>query len=55
MVAQYRGLLLDGRMVYVLLGTVPPPTAREIDRRAENAARLFLRLYVTATRSVTTK
>ena len=45
MVAHYRGLLLADRMVYVLLGTVAPPTAREIDRRAAEAARLFLRLY----------
>src|SRR5215510_1170441 len=45
MVAHYRGLLLGDRMVYVLLGTVPPPSAREIHRQAEEAAHLFLRLY----------
>src|SRR5215813_187000 len=45
MVAQYRGLLLGDRMVYVLLDTVPPPTPGEINHRADEAARLFLRLY----------
>ena len=45
MLAHYRGLLLGDRMVYVLLGMVLRPTAREIDHRAEEAARLFLRLY----------
>src|SRR5262245_7554468 len=45
MVAHYRGLLLRDRMVYILLGIVPPPTAREIERWAEQAARLFLELY----------
>jgi AcrR family transcriptional regulator len=46
MVAHYRGLLLGDQMVYILLGTVKPPTATEIGRRAQNAALLFLRLYV---------
>ena len=55
MVAHYRGLLLGDRMVYVLLGTVPPPTAREIDHRAGEAARLFLRLYGRGTSTVTTQ
>jgi AcrR family transcriptional regulator len=55
MVAHYRGLLLVDRMVYVLLGTVPPPTAREIDRRADEAARIFLKLYARETSTVTTR
>jgi AcrR family transcriptional regulator len=55
MVARFRGLLLGDGMVYVLLGTVPPPTAREIGCRAADAARLFLRLYATATSTDTTK
>jgi len=45
MVSNYRGLLLSDLMVHVLLGTVLPPTAKEIDHRADEAARLFLRLY----------
>src|SRR5215471_15952869 len=53
MVAHYRGLLLGDRMVYVLLGTARPPTSREIDRRADEAARLFLRLYGKGTGTVT--
>jgi AcrR family transcriptional regulator len=55
MVAHYRGLLLGDRMVYVLLGTVPPPTTREIGRRAEEAAHLFLKLYGKRTRTLTTR
>jgi len=55
MVAHYRGLLLGDRMVYVLLGTARPPTAREIDSRAEKAARLFLRLYGKGTGTATTQ
>jgi AcrR family transcriptional regulator len=55
MIAHYRGLLLGDRMVYVLLGMVPPPTAREIERRAEQAARLFLVLHARSTRTVITK
>jgi AcrR family transcriptional regulator len=50
MVAHYRGLLLGDRMVYVLLGTVPPPSTTEIDRQAEEAAHLFLRLFGKGTR-----
>jgi AcrR family transcriptional regulator len=50
MVAHYRGLLLADRMVYVLLGTVPPPSTTEIDRQAEEAAHLFLRLFGKGTR-----
>jgi len=53
MVAHYRDLLLGDRMVYVLLGTAAPPTPREIDRRADDAARLFLRLYGKGTGTVT--
>src|SRR5262249_10245929 len=55
MVAHYRGLLLGDRMVYVLLGTVPPPTDKEIGSRAENAARLFLRLYGNGASTATTQ
>src|SRR5215475_1228379 len=55
MVARYRGLLLGDRMVYVLLGTVAPSTAREIDRRSRDAARLFLRLYGKGTGNVMTR
>jgi AcrR family transcriptional regulator len=55
MLAHYRGLLLGDRMVYVLLGTVPPPTSREMDHRAGEAARLFLRLYGKGTGAVTTQ
>src|SRR5215475_13560619 len=50
MVAHYRGLLLGDRMVYVLLGTVPPLSAKEIDRQAEEAVQLFLRLHGKGTR-----
>jgi AcrR family transcriptional regulator len=53
--AHYRGLLLGDRMVYVLLGMVPRPTAREIDHRAEEAARLFLRLYGKGNSTVATQ
>jgi AcrR family transcriptional regulator len=55
MLAHYRGLLLGDRMVYVLLGMVPRPTAREIDHRAEEAARLFLRLYGKGNSTATTQ
>jgi len=54
MVARYRGLLLGDRMVYVLLGTVRPPAPREINRLAEEAARIFVRLYGNSARTVTT-
>jgi len=54
MIAHYRGLLLGDR-VYVLLGTSPPPTPKEIDHRAREAARLFLRLYGKETRAATTR
>ena len=55
MIAHYRGLLLGDRMVYVLLGMVPRPTAREIDHRAGEAARLFLRLYGKGNSTITTQ
>ena len=55
MIAHYRGLLLGDRSVYVLLGTTTPPTAKEIDHRAREAARLFLRLYGKETRAATTR
>jgi hypothetical protein len=55
MIAHYRGLLLGDRSVYVLLGTTPPPTSKEIDQRAREAARLFLRLYGKETRTATTR
>jgi len=45
MVAHYRGLLLGDRMVYVLLGILLRPTAKEIEHRAAEAARLFVKLY----------
>ena len=45
MVSHYLGLLWGDLMVWILLGTVPVPNAREIDRRADEVARLFLGLH----------
>lgn len=45
MIARYQALLWGDLLVWLLLGTTPPPTAKEIRHRAEEAARLFLRLY----------
>jgi AcrR family transcriptional regulator len=55
MVAHYRGLLLRDGMVYILLGTVTPPTAREIKHWATDAARLFVSLYGKGTGAATTQ
>src|SRR5258707_3148817 len=45
MMSHYLGLLWGDLRVWVLLGTAPPPHAKEISHRAEEAARLFLSLY----------
>ncbi len=45
MMSHYQGLLWGNLFVWVLLGTTPPPGAKEIGHRAEEAARIFLRLY----------
>jgi AcrR family transcriptional regulator len=45
MVAHYQGLLWGDLMVWVLLGTAPVPTAKEIRLRADEAARCFLVLF----------
>jgi len=44
MMAHYQGLLL-GDLVWILLGIEQPPGAKEIDRRADEVARLFLSLH----------
>jgi len=44
MMTHYRGLLL-GDLVWILLGVEQPPDAKEIDKRADEVARLFLSLH----------
>jgi AcrR family transcriptional regulator len=45
MMSHYQGLLWGNLLVWVLLGTTPPPAAKEIGRRTEEAVRAFLSLY----------
>ena len=45
MVSHFLGLLWGDLMVWILLGHDKPPTAAEIERRAEDAATLFLQLH----------
>ena len=45
MMSRYLGLLWGDLHVWVLLGIAPPPDAKEISHRAEEAARLFLSIY----------
>lgn len=45
MVARYQGLLWGDLMPWVLLGTAAAPTPKDIQHRAADTARLFLRLY----------
>jgi AcrR family transcriptional regulator len=45
MVSRYHALLWGDLMVWILLGTAKPPTAKEMERRAEEAVSLFLALY----------
>jgi AcrR family transcriptional regulator len=45
MVAHYQGLLWGDLMVWVLLGTVKAPNAKEIKHRAEEAADMFIALF----------
>ncbi len=45
MIARYQALLWGDLLVWLLLGTTAPPSAKEIRQRAEEATRLFLRLY----------
>ncbi len=43
--SHFHALLWGDLMVWVLLGAVKSPTAKEIERRAEDAASLFMTLY----------
>ena len=45
MMSHFQGLLWGNLFVWILLGTTPPPGAKEIGHRAEEAARVFLSLY----------
>ena len=45
MMLHYRGLLWGDTMVWILLGLDKAPRPKEIERRAEKAARLFLEVY----------
>jgi AcrR family transcriptional regulator len=45
MMSHYQGLLWGDLLVSILLGIAPPPGAKQISHRAEEAARLFLSLY----------
>jgi len=46
MVRHFDGLLgWTTFMVWVLVGLEKPPTAKEIDRRAEEAAAMFLQVH----------
>ena len=45
MTSHYLGLLWGDLQVWVLLGTAPPPDAKEIRHRTEESVRLFLSFY----------
>jgi len=45
MVAHYQALLSGDFLLWLLLGLAPTPGEKEINRRAEEVARLFLALY----------
>jgi AcrR family transcriptional regulator len=45
MMSHYQGLLWGDLLVSILLGIAPPPGAKQISHRAEDAARLFHSLY----------
>jgi AcrR family transcriptional regulator len=45
MMLDFRGLLWGDTMVWILLGLEKAPGPKEIERRAEKAARLFAELY----------
>jgi AcrR family transcriptional regulator len=45
MMSHYQGMLWGDLLIWILLGTAPVPSAKEIDHRAEEVARLFLGLY----------
>ena len=45
MLSHFYGLLWGDLMVWLLLGHDKPPSPREIERRAEDAATLFLRIH----------
>ena len=45
MASTFRALLLGDLMVWILLGLEKAPTAKEIDRRAERAATVFVATY----------
>jgi AcrR family transcriptional regulator len=45
MMSHYRGMLWGDLLVWILLGTTPAPGEKEINDRADEVARLFLRLY----------
>jgi len=45
MMLHYRGLLWGDAVVWILLGLEKRPGPKEIERRAQNATRLFLEVY----------